>query len=62
MGIPYIAGLYALAAQVDSGITPERFWGLALKTGRTITLDHKESKIPFGPIVDPVALIGALKK
>jgi len=37
---PYIAGIYALAAQVDPDITPERFWNLALKTGRTIELEH----------------------
>jgi len=36
--IPYIAGLYALAAQVDPEIPPERFWSLAMETGRTIEL------------------------
>jgi len=55
--IPYIAGLYALAAQVDPEITPERFWSLALETGRTIELMHDGETIPLGPIVDPVALI-----
>jgi len=55
--IPYIAGLYALAAQVDPEITPERFWSLAMETGRTIELKHDGETIPLGPIVDPVALI-----
>jgi len=55
--IPYIAGLYALAAQVDPGITPERFWSLSIETGRTIELRHDGETIPLGPIVDPVALI-----
>jgi hypothetical protein len=58
---PYIAGVYALAVQVEPEITPERFWKLALKTGRTIELEHEGEKRPFGPIIDPVALIGALQ-
>ena len=56
----YIAGMYALAAQVEPTITPERFWSLAMKTGRTIELKHNSQTIPFGPILDPVALIDAL--
>jgi subtilisin family serine protease len=59
--IPYIAGLYALACQVNPEITPERFWSLAMETRRTIELKHDGETIPLGPIVDPVALIGALK-
>jgi len=58
--IPYIAGAYALAAQVNSNITPDGFWALAMKTGRSIELDNGK-KIPFGPILDPVRLIGAVK-
>jgi subtilisin family serine protease len=59
--IPYIAGVYALAVQVDPAITPERFWTLAVKTGRTIELAHDSETIPLGPIVDPTALISALQ-
>ena len=59
--IPYIAGVYALAAQVKPSITPAEFWASALKTGRTIQLNHAGQTIPFGPIVDPVALVAALK-
>ncbi|MBL7187325.1 MAG: S8/S53 family peptidase [Phycisphaerae bacterium] len=59
--IPYIAGVYALAVQVDPAITPERFWDLAMKTGRTIELEHKGEKRSFGPIIDPVALISSLQ-
>ena len=58
--IPYIAGVYALAAQVDPSITPEQFWSLAMQTGQTIELDHGDEMIPFGPIIDPVSLIDAL--
>jgi hypothetical protein len=59
--IPYIAGMYALAVQVDPAITPEQFWSLAMQTGRTIELDHNGETIALGPIIDPVALIRALQ-
>lgn len=55
--IPYIAGVYALAAQVEPNVTPDRFWALAMKTGRTV--EHKEGTL--GPILDPIELIAALK-
>ena len=58
--IPYIAGMYALAAQVDPGITPDEFWSLAMETGRTIQVTHNGKTYPLGPILDPVALIAAL--
>ncbi len=60
--IPYIAGMYALAAQVKPVITPDEFWSLALTTGRTIELKHEGETISLGPILDPVALIAALQK
>jgi membrane protease YdiL (CAAX protease family) len=60
--IPYIAGVYALAAQVDRGITPQKFWNLAMQTGRTITLRHGTEAIPFGPIIDPQAIVRALSR
>ena len=59
--IPYIAGVYALAAQADPAITPDWFWTLALETGQTIELDHQGEKMLLGPIVDPVALVDALQ-
>ena len=58
--IPYIAGVYALAAQVKPSITPDEFWSLALKTGRTVQLKRNGETIAFGPILDPVALIESL--
>jgi len=60
--IPYIAGVYALAAQIDPKITPEKFWATAMKTGKTIELKHDGKVINFGPIINPVALIDELKK
>lgn len=58
--MPYIAGMYALAAQAQPDITPDDFWSTALQTGRTVTLTHQGESIQFGPILDPVALIDAL--
>jgi subtilisin family serine protease len=60
--IPYIAGIYALAAQVDPAITPQRFWTLALETGRTIEIEHGDQAIALGPIIDPAALVDALQR
>jgi hypothetical protein len=59
--VPYIAGAYALAVQVDPNITPRRFWALATKTGRIIKLRRKGEKRSFGPILDPVKLITVLQ-
>ncbi len=60
---PYIAGMYALAVQVDPDITPDQFWSLAMDTGRTIEAKRPQSNQSFnlGPILDPVALIAALQ-
>jgi hypothetical protein len=60
--IPYIAGVYALAAQVKPRTTPDEFWRLALQTGRTIELKHEGKAIQFGPILDPIALVTELQK
>lgn len=60
--IPYVAGVYALAAQVEPKITPERFWALGLKTGRTIKLHHNGKEIDFGPILDAARLIEAIRR
>jgi Subtilase family. len=59
--IPYIAGVYALAAQVRPDITPEVFWSTASQTGRTIEISHAGKQYSFGVIFDPVALIHALQ-
>jgi hypothetical protein len=60
--IPYIAGVYALAAQVEPKITPDRFWALALRTGRTIDLHRGGKEFRFGPILDAAGLIAALRR
>ncbi len=59
--IPYVAGTYALAAQVDPNITPKRFWALAIKTGNIGHFGNNNYKIPFGWILNPKQLIDAIK-
>ncbi len=59
--VPYIAGVYALAVQADPAITPERFWALAVRTGRTIEVKRNGERRPLGPIIDPVRLIQAIQ-
>lgn len=58
--VPYLAGMYALAAQVKPDITPEQFWDTALQTGRTIQIQHGGKDYEFGVILDPQALIDAI--
>ena len=59
--IPYLAGMYTLAVQVKPDITPEEFWDTALNTGRTIHIGHNGKEYEFGVILDPQALIEAIK-
>lgn len=60
--IPYLAGVYALAAQVDPKITPDRFWDTAMKTGRTIERERDGEATRIRPILDPAAIIRALRE
>lgn len=60
--IPYIAGLYALACQVDPSMTPEAFWNKALETGTTIDIEKNGKVYKLGKIVDPVKLISSFEK
>ena len=56
---PFIAGLYALACQVQPDITPEVFWEAALSTGDSKKIDIDGNQYN-GKMVDPVALIDSL--
>lgn len=60
--VPYIAGLYALAFQLDPQITPEIFWDIVVKTAQPITAQANGQKIPIGSIIQPVSVIETLKK
>lgn len=53
--VPWIAGAYALALQVDPQIKPEKFWDLALKTGTY-------SKKVQGRVIQPKKIITAIQK
>ena len=58
--IPYLAGVYALACQVNPDITPEEFWSVALQTGHTIQVEHDGQEYSFGTILDPQALLNEI--
>ncbi len=60
--IPYIAGLYALACQVDPKVTPDSFWDAALATGDTVDIDAGGRVVHMGRVVNPAALIKRLSK
>ena len=58
--IPYLAGLYTLACQVQPDITPQEFWSTALSTGDTIQISKAKQVYHLGKIVNPVRLIEEL--
>jgi hypothetical protein len=59
--VPYLAGMYALACQVKPEITPEEFWETAMHTGETIPIQHDGKEYELGFILNPQALIEAIK-
>jgi hypothetical protein len=60
--IPYIAGLYVLACQVDKDITPELFWQTALATAEPVNFERDSHNYNVGKIVNPIKLILVLSK
>lgn len=60
--VPYIAGLYALACQVDPKITPEMFWEKAVESGDALIIDKNSKKYNVGKIVNPQKLIDMLSE
>jgi hypothetical protein len=59
-GPPFIAGVYALAAQVDPSITPERFFQLAQRHAWRRPGATAENRIA-SIILDPAALVATLR-
>jgi hypothetical protein len=57
--VPYVAGLYALACQINPSITPEVFWRTALNTGEIISLSNGDK---LGNIVNSARLIEKIEK
>jgi hypothetical protein len=58
---PFLAGTYALAAQVDPTITRARFVDLARTTGYVHAVQREGHSHALGPVLDPGALITALR-
>jgi hypothetical protein len=59
--VPYIAGVYALAVQVNPAITPERFWALTARTGRALEVEREGKRHSVGFIIDPAKLIRSIR-
>jgi len=59
---PYIAGVYALACQVDSDITYKEFWKVALETAIANETDYKGKKYSTSKIINPVGIMDELQK
>jgi hypothetical protein len=58
--MPYIAGVYALAAQTDPSVTPQKFWSLARETGSVVETEIGGRPVSLGPIINPTMLVDAL--
>ena len=57
--IPYVAGLFALAAQVNPAITPDQFRSALFRTAHSTPSQGKREPVLL-PIVDPAALLRAV--
>jgi Subtilase family len=56
---PWLAGLYALACQVDPGLTPEVFWKAALDTGAAVEFPPNKEAPPEKEIEEKAAKTAA---
>ena len=59
--VPYIAGLYALSAQVKADITPQLFWKTAIDTSSQLTVTINNKQYTFNHVINPTKLIASLK-
>ena len=53
--VPYLAGLYALACQVNPDVTPDQFWETALQTGDIVDLQGRQIPDPDGSLAAWIA-------
>ncbi|MDF2627709.1 MAG: hypothetical protein K0R39_1540 [Symbiobacteriaceae bacterium] len=60
--VPWMAGVYALACQVNPAVTPDQFLKAANDTGDTITVSRDGKEYKLGPIMNPAKIIAAVKK
>mgnify|MGYP000998547780 CR=1 FL=1 len=59
--VPYVAGLYALACQVNPEASLGLFWQEAISTSDTISLDNNNEE-KLGKIINPSKLIRKIKE
>jgi subtilase family protein len=57
--VPYVAGLYALACQVNENVTPETFWKEASNTADILKYNNEEK---LGLLVNPKNLLEKIEK
>ena len=57
---PWLAGMYVLAKQADSNITPEKFWQYALETSNECK--NNDSGVYVGRIINPQGLIQKIQE
>ena len=60
--IPYVAGIYALALQVDPSISFEDFTSYAKATATTVSYQSDNQNIVFGKYIDGYKLIKAIQE
>lgn len=58
--VPYIAGVYALALQVDGDLTVDEFAKAAIDTGNYVAVSLNSTETRLGPIINPAGLIELL--
>jgi len=58
--VPYIAGIYALALQVDGDLTVDKFAKAAIDTANYVSISLNGTETKLGPIINPVGLIERL--
>ncbi|MHC5215162.1 S8 family serine peptidase [Enterococcus sp. LJL128] len=59
--IPYLAGVYALACQVNPAITPELFLETAVETADSLIVDNNGASFQIKYLLNPTKLIEKLK-
>ena len=58
---PYLAGLYALAVQVQPEITPEAFWQVVQDTSLPISIQNEGKEIQIGKMIQPEAVMEGVR-
>ena len=58
---PWLAGMYALCAQVYPNITPELFIRLAIETGDELKITYENVEYTLKTIINPIRLIEILE-